>query len=112
MTQGIVRTEHVTIQLIDLDKDLKELALKANKKINFNLKQINKSVKLLPESADDPKIKGVSYLYYLKAINEIIHSNSKIIGFDYPLLGKDVSLLLFTDKKVYQPIAKYFLTLI
>lgn len=112
MTQSIVRSDYLTIQLIDLDKDLKDLALRANKKINFNLKQINKSVKLLPESIDDPQIKGVSSLQYFKTVNEIMYANSKIIGFDYPLLEEDVSSLILIEKQIYQPIAKFFLTLI
>lgn len=83
----------------------------ANQKINHNLLQINKDVKLLPESPSDASIKNLPFLKYLHVVNEIIHHNSMLIGFSYPLLEINTESPPEIVKKVYQPISEYIQTL-
>lgn len=101
-----------TIELIDLDKDLQDKAFKANKKINFALKQVNQNVKLLPESVNDPIIQDMSECMYFRTIYEVIQSNSNLIGFNYPDIEINFTFAYKTKEKVYKPISEYLLTLI
>lgn len=101
-----------SIQTIDLDKDLQDKAFEANKKINFNLKQINDNAKLLPVSLNDPIIQDMSECKYLRTVYEVIQSNSKLIGFNYPDIEVDLAFAFKTKEKIYKPISEYFLTFI
>ncbi|MEN5171583.1 hypothetical protein ABE427_02450 [Acinetobacter higginsii] len=99
------------IQLIK-QEDLDGRAIEANKKINFNLKQINKEVELLPDDLKKTESERVSELYYFRQIYECISRNSKLIGFKYPDIEMDFSFSVNTKDKIYEPINSYFKSLI
>ena len=96
------------IQLLDMHQDTGDSTFKANKKINHNLAQISPNVRLLPEHPTDPNVKGMSFLKYLSLVNETIHHNSLLIGFDYSLLEKNFGFAHQATEKIYRPIAEYF----
>ena len=87
------------IQLLDMHQDTGDSTFKANKKINHNLAQISPNVRLLPEHPTDPNVKGMSFLKYLSLVNETIHHNSLLIGFDYSLLEKTLDLLIKQQRR-------------
>lgn len=96
------------IQLLDMHQDTGDTTFNANKKINHNLAQLNSSIRLLPEHPNDPSVKDMSFLKYLSLVNEIIHHNSRLIGFDYPLIEKNLGFAHKAAGKVYGPVAEYF----
>ena len=96
------------ILLLDMDQDTGDTTLKANQKINHNLAQINPNIRLLPENPNDPDVKGLSFSKYLNLVNETIHHNSLLIGFDYPLREKNSAPAHQVVEEVYRPIAEYF----
>lgn len=101
----------LAIQTLNVSTDLDDHAFAANKKINFNLKQLNSQIELLPESIEDLGGEKLSTLKYLSLINETIYKNSLLIGFDYPKIEADLAFALNTKSKVYDPINKYFISL-
>lgn len=102
---------YLAIQTLNASTDLDDHAFEANKKINFNLKQLNNQIELLPESFEELGGGKLSTLKYLSLINETIYKNSLLIGFDYPKIETDLAFALNTKSKVYDPINKYFISL-
>ena len=101
----------LNLHVLDFHEDTKGKAFDANTKININLKQLNGNIELLPESEDDERIQDMSELKYLRTVYEILYENSKLIGFDYPLIESDLSFAFNTKDKIYIPINNYFVKL-
>lgn len=96
------------ILLLDMDQDTGDTTFKANQKINHNLAQLNPNIRLLPESVNDPDVNGMPFSGYSNLVNETIHHNSLLIGFDYPLREKNSAPAHQVVEEVYKPIAEYF----
>ncbi|WP_151809719.1 MULTISPECIES: hypothetical protein [unclassified Acinetobacter] len=102
---------YLAIQTINSETDLEGHAFEANKKINFNLKQLNNQIELLPEKVEDLGGENLSVLKYLSLVNETIHKNSLLIGFDYPKYDANLAFSYDTKSKIYDPINSYFKSL-
>ncbi|WP_099475523.1 hypothetical protein [Acinetobacter pittii] len=102
----------LSIQTINMQNDLDGHAFEANKKINSNLTQLSNEIKLLPESIVDLSGEKLSLLKYLSQINETIYKNSLLLGFDYPKYEEDITFAFNTLEKVYEPINKYFISIV
>lgn len=105
------KSQRIAIQPI-LKRDLMGKAFAANKILNLYFKQMNSRIKLLPENNFDPEIKKMCRIGYFCYISELIHYNSKLLGFDYTLYKKNLSFAVRTKEKVYYPIIKYLNDLI
>ncbi|MBJ9958385.1 hypothetical protein [Acinetobacter courvalinii] len=101
---------YYSIQLIK-EHDLEGSAFEANKKINFNLQQINSDIELLPVS-NNMKPENDSELLYLRKVYECLKRNSKLIGFEYPEFEVNFEFAFKTKEKIYNPINEYFKSLI
>lgn len=102
---------YLAIQTINSETDLEGHAFEANKKINFNLKQLNNQIELLPEKIEDLGGENPSALKYLSLVNETIHQNSLLVGFDYPKYEPNLAFSYDTKSKVYDPLNIYFKSL-
>ncbi|HGH3299412.1 TPA: hypothetical protein ACJKZ7_003979, partial [Acinetobacter baumannii] len=60
----------LSIQTLNMRTDVDGYAFEANKKINFNLKQLNNDIELLPENIQDLDENNLSILKYLRQISE------------------------------------------